>query len=403
MNYLLIATGVFTFTFLFTFLASIIKKKFYFISLALSYIGTILVLMYQFDFSYFLDLVDNINNFKLYLFIASILIFIVAILEIFIIRAKKHQKNNQEQEKIYLERDTKLYYFNLLNEDIAYFNEKKNKFVLNNAFRRRLNIDIIEVDKDYLLNLIPFEDKNVFKEFKDNTQFKIKCADGDEWYQFKKNVVGDEEYLLIIKIDNKLGSDANIRTYKELDKTLKDLEANESDFSLIIANINSISEKNEKAIGSFNNTKDVKDKELREVIIVKYLSAILNGNLKDLVKIYKISSSEYGFVIENKEAYFITEREILNNNSILLKNEILINGKTYYINARLAAVYAKYVKIREDYHVINAAFDTLQLLIGSNTKKDYIIYQNDNDIEKNIDLKEMGIDLDNDIKQFYKN
>ena len=402
MNYLLIAICVFTFTFLFVFFASIFKKKFYFISLALSYIGTILCLMYQFDFNYLMDIVGDITNFKLYVFFASIVVLMIAILEMFAIRRKK-VNTTKEAEKVYLERDTKIYYFNLLNVDIAYYNDKKHKFVLNNSFRRRLNIDDIELDKDYLINLVPFEDKNIFKELKDNSQFKLKTIDGYEWYQFRKNTVGDEEFSLIYKIDNKLGSDASIGTYKELDRTLKDLEANGKDFALILANISSIMERVEKTFSNLNTLKDVKDKELREVIIVKYLSSVLNGDLKDLVKIYKVGSSEYAFVISDKDAYFIAERALLNNTSIFLGSDIFINDKTYHLKARVASVYSKYVKIREDYHVINAAFDSLQLLIGSATKQDYIIYQQENENEDNIDLKKLGIDLDNDIKEFYKN
>ena len=402
MYYLLIAICVFTFTFLFVFFTSIFKKKFYFISLALSYIGTILCLMYQFDFNYLMDIVGDITNFKLYVFIASIVVLIIAILEMFVIRRKK-VNTTKEAEKVYLERDTKIYYFNLLNVDIAYYNDKKHKFILNNSFRRRLNIDDIELDKDYLINLVSFEDKNIFKELKDNSQFKLKTIDGYEWYQFKKNTVGDEEFSLIYKIDNKLGSDASIGTYKELDRTLKDLEAKGKDFALILANISSIMERVEKTFSNLNTLKDVKDKELREVIIVKYLSSVLNGDLKDLVKIYKVGSSEYAFVISDKDAYFIAERALLNNTSIFLGSDILINDKTYHLKARVASVYSKYVKIREDYHVINAAFDSLQLLIGSATKQDYIIYQQENENENNIDLKKLGIDLDNDIKEFYKN
>ena len=113
MNYLLIAICVFTFTFLFVFFTSIFKKKFYFISLALSYIGTILCLMYQFDFNYLMDIVGDITNFKLYVFIASIVVLMIAILEMFVIRRKK-VNTTKEAEKVYLERDTKIYYFNLL-------------------------------------------------------------------------------------------------------------------------------------------------------------------------------------------------------------------------------------------------------------------------------------------------
>ena len=46
----------------------------------------------------------------------------------FVIRRKK-VNTTKEAEKVYLERDTKIYYFNLLNVDIAYYNDKKHKFL----------------------------------------------------------------------------------------------------------------------------------------------------------------------------------------------------------------------------------------------------------------------------------
>ena len=106
--------------------------------------------------------------------------------------------------------------------------------------------------------------------------------------------------------------------------------------------------------------------------------------------------------MKGKEAYGVVERALINNQSIFLSENIKMEDKTYNIKSKVALVNSKNVEITDNYHVINAAFDTLQVLVGSTKKEDYQIYQKDSGLEDNFNLKDMGIDLDNDIKQFYK-
>ena len=129
-------------------------------------------------------------------------------------------------------------------------------------------------------------------------------------------------------------------------------------------------------------------------------NTLLNGNYKDIIKIYKISSYEYAFLFSLKDVYLQVERSVMNNASEFLEDDIEINGKTYKVRAKVACVLSDYVKIREDYHVINAAFDLLQTVVSSTYKQNYGILKKEYEEDDNIDLKEMGIDLANDIKKF---
>lgn len=400
MPYLLLSFILCCLAFAFGFIASIVKKRFAFISLILSYIGVNVCMMYKFDIVYLMDLVGEIDNFLMILFLASIGVLAISIAESLLMKNKRHHEKNDDKKVLYYEKDTKLYYFNMLDEDIAYYNFDKKKYVLNNAFRRRLNLKEIEISEEELRALVAYEDLNAFNSKDKNIKFKLQTDEKMEWYERKIETIGGDEYIIIHKIDNKLGKDAVVLTYKDLDKTLKEKERNGEKFGLILSNIYSIKEYTIKSFTNLNNEKDIKDKELKEIVLIKYLTKLLNGNYKDIIKIYKISSYEYAILFDLKDSYLQVERSVMNNASEFLEDDIEISGKTYKVRAKIACVFSDYVKIREDYHVINAAFDLLQTVVSSTYKQNYGILKKEYEDDNNIDLKEMGIDLANDIKKF---
>ena len=403
MRYLLFSFILFCIGFAFSFVLSIIKKRFAFVSLVLSYAGIMLSLMYKFDIKYLKNLIGDVSNFLVYLFIGSIVVFACSIIECIFMKNKRLIKDkNKTSEKVFIEKDTKLYYFDLMLEDVAYYNNDKKCFVLNNSFRKRLDLSSIEVSLEEIGAYLYEEDKNAFSSLKDKTKFRLNTISGASWYEYREEEIGDEKYILIHKVEDKLGNLSTVGNYKELNKILTEYETRGENFSIVLINIYSIKEVLQRNFPNLSTLKDVREKDLRDVIVIKYLTAILNGDLKEIVTVYKIGGSEYAFLMKGKEIYGVVERALINNQSIFLGESIKIEDKTYSIKSKVALVNSKYVEISDNYHVINAAFDTLQVLIASSKKEDYQIYQKDSDNENNFNLKDMGIDLDNDIKQFYK-
>ena len=403
MRYLLLSFILFCIGFAFSFVLSIIKKRFAFVSLVLSYAGIMLSLMYKFDIKYLKNLIGDVSNFLVYLFIGSIVVFACSIIECIFMKNKRLIKDkNKTSEKVFIEKDTKLYYFDLMLEDVAYYNNDKKCFVLNNSFRKRLDLSSIEVSLEEIGAYLYEEDKNAFSSLKDKTKFRLNTISGASWYEYREEEIGDEKYILIHKVEDKLGNLSTVGNYKELNKILTEYETRGENFSIVLINIYSIKEVLQRNFPNLSTLKDVREKDLRDVIVIKYLTAILNGDLKEIVTVYKIGGSEYAFLMKGKEIYGVVERALINNQSIFLGESIKIEDKTYSIKSKVALVNSKYVEISDNYHVINAAFDTLQVLIASSKKEDYQIYQKDSDNENNFNLKDMGIDLDNDIKQFYK-
>ena len=245
MRYLLFAFIIFCTAFAFSFFASIIKKRFAFLSLIIAYLGINVCLMYKFDIVYLMDLVGEIEYFEMILFFISIGVLIIAVMESILMKNKRKIKKD-DKEVLYYEKDTKLYYFNLLDEDIAYFNNDKNKYVLNNAFRRRLNSKEIEISEEEMNNLVAFEDKNAFNNKDSNVKFKLQTDDRLEWYERKVEHIGNDNYIIIHKIENKLGKDAVVLNYKDLDKTLKEKEKSGDKFGIILSNIYAIRENVQK-------------------------------------------------------------------------------------------------------------------------------------------------------------
>ena len=398
MRYLFISFIIFCVSFSISLLASFIKNRFAFISSILSYLGISVVLMKKFDVSYFNELFTDIENINLYLFVSACLVLIITVTEAIFMKnnRKKIEVVSLEpvKEKVYIERDTKIYYFNLINIAIAYYNEKKQNYVLNNAFRKLLEIDEIEISLEKLKEYIS---SDTIDEFDCGKAFKI----NNEWFELKQELIAEETYKIITKIDNKLGSNANVGNYKDLENIVKESDSKGIEYGLVLSNIYSILEL--VPTNKYNLTKtskDVREKELRDVIVAKYLTKILNGDLKDKVKIYRLGSNEYAFYLTDKNSYDFVERQLLTNQSEFISSDIIINDKTYTISAKVGIVFASYVN-KTSTSVINACFDTLQLVVSSTYKKDYCIYQNSLDDKVSYKLSDMGIDLDNDIKKFY--
>ncbi len=198
MRYLFISFIIFCVSFSISLLASFIKNRFAFIGSILSYLGISVVLMRKFDVSYFNELFTDIENINLYLFVSACLVLIITVTEAFFMKnnRKKIEVVSLEpvKEKVYIERDTKIYYFNLINIAIAYYNEKKQNYVLNNAFRKLLEIDEIEISLEKLKEYISSDTIN---EYDCGKAFKI----NNEWFELKQKLITEETYKIITKID----------------------------------------------------------------------------------------------------------------------------------------------------------------------------------------------------------
>ena len=382
------------------------KKRIVVFPLLLAILAVLVLVMEAIDFKYYKQLFGEIEKMDYYTMLYSAgLLFITFIFCIFKKRKKVAKKVDAIEEKnVYV--DDKIYYFNLMNKDYAYYNETKDVYVLNTSFRTSLNESRIEVPSAEFKKFMLMEDELIYDaiEGKDYTaNFRLKNKNGYEWYEEVSVSNGLEIVKVVYKAESKLGKDAYIGNYKDLEREIKELNKQGKNFGLALSNIVSIKDMNNKRdFYKKNDGTEVLDKDLKSLIIAKYITKMLSGYYKGQIKVYRLANMEYAFLILTERAYETFERELYNNTSEFIQCEISLNNMKSKLFCKLGLVYSAFVKTSNNYQVINAAFDMLQMVISSSFKQDYAIYQNSNMGSRKYQLKDMGIDLENDIKSILK-
>lgn len=377
------------------------KRKIVIIPLLFSVISVLVLVMKAIDHAYYIQYLGSIEKIELYIMYYSTFVLFITLVCVICKRRKFTERVTHIEEKnVYV--DDKIYYFNLMNKDYAYYNQKKDVYVLNTSFRNSIGEGKIEISPKQFRTYMLMEDELIYDSI-DKTDytcnFRLKNKNGYEWYEEVSVLNGDEVVKIVYKADAKLGKDAYIGTYKDLERDINELNKSNKHYGLALNQIISIKDLTnrrefyKKTLGS-----EVVDKDLKSLIIAKYITKMLSGYYKGQIKVYRLANMEYAFLILNDRAYETFERELYTNVSEFIKCDITLNNLKAQVHCKLGLVYSSYVKTSNNYQVINAAFDMLQMVISSSFKQDYAIYQSANMNSKRYQLKDMGIDLENDIK-----
>lgn len=386
------------------------KKKMIFLALVLDIFAILVLLMKAIDYESYMDIFYGIKDIDIFICVYSFLSFVITVLlsvlkkaKISFIEVVDNNDDGMGNKLVIRNLDDKLYYFNLMNIDYSYYLSEKDVFILNNSFRKNLNEGRIELKSSEFYKLMKEEDYQVFTNLSSNEftfNFRMFVNNGYEWYEMVSVMNGSSNIKVVYRVDNKLGSDARVGTYKELENEINNLTKKQEDYGLALLNIYSIMDMNVKRREFYkdNDGNEILDKDLKSVIIAKYITKLLSGYYKGQIKVFRISNMEYAFLILNKRAYDTFERELYTNASEFIKCDIILNNMKAVVRSKLGLVYSKHVKLSGNYQVINAAFDMLQMIISSSYKQDYAIYQDSSKSYSNYKLKDMGIDLENDLK-----
>lgn len=386
------------------------KKKMLVLALILDAFSILVLLMKAVDYESYMDIFYGIEKIDLFVCVYSLLSLVITILLAILKKSKLSfievvDKNDDGMgNKLVIRNlDDKLYYFNLMNIDYAYYLNDKDVFILNNSFRKSLNEGRIELKSQEFFKLMKEEDYQVYSSLSSNEytfNFRMFINNSYEWYEMVSVMNGNNNIKIVYRVDNKLGSDARVGNYKDLESDISAFNKKQEDYGLALLNIYSIMDMNLKRKEYYkeNEGNEILDKDLRSVIIAKYITKLLSGHYKGQIKVYRISNMEYAFLILNKRAYDTFERELYTNVSEFIRCDIVLNNLKVLVRSKLGLVYSKHVKLSGNYQVINAAFDMLQMIISSSYKQDYAIYQNSSKTYNNYKLKDMGIDLENDLK-----
>lgn len=382
-----------------------IKKKILFASLILLVLSGILLVIKKTDTDYFNTLFQNISNIDMYIFIANCTILLICIIELLIRNRKKKSKKSVEfYKEIVLKENDATFLFNMLRIDVAYYDNDKKVFVLNSHFHNSLGLSKFAISEAELNSYLMEEDKakldNAMDDKSISVDFRLKTLSGYQWYECVYNHLMDRDCKVIYQINRLSNSELAIGNYKDLEKDVKELDDKHVFYGLILSNIVSVRQNNPiTKLNYLDTNKEIKDKDVREVIIVKYITSILSGYLKDNVKVYHLANLEYAFLVINQRNYEMVERGLLNNNSEFVNYYTKMNNDSIVIKSKAGIVFSGFVKNKTNNNVIKIAFEMLQIASSPTYKDDYALYQSPDEAPK-YQLKDMGIDLDNDLKKF---
>ena len=106
------------------------KKRLTFIPLILTILVILVFVMEKYDVENYYKLFKDIKNLDLYIFIYCVCLFLLTNVLVLVKKNKKMYKvfvNQENGEKIVV--DDKLYYFNLMKQDYAYYNQENDTYV----------------------------------------------------------------------------------------------------------------------------------------------------------------------------------------------------------------------------------------------------------------------------------
>lgn len=286
-------------------------------------------------------------------------------------------------------------YLNLLNQPIAYYDHGQNGYVITNHLSKLLAIDSRVITVDNFKKLMHPEDINEYEsnksvENKLNQRF-FRLKSGNSYFWFEEAVVNyfETDFIILKKTDASFTIDLQFEGYKAMVKQIENHYANNLDFGIVVINMNSLPEITTN-MGTDYST----------IIVNKFFTAIINSNLKEHVKVYKIGAIEFALVIEGQEYVDLTIRSLDNNQSLLLSQDVYVNRKRNRIQCQVGLVASQDIASKDTRVIIKAAFDTIKEATDANFGNNYSIYQPIVIVEKEYNLKDLGIDLNEDLNEF---
>ena len=256
------------------------NKKISFVSLVLFIFMSIVFCIEHFDQEYYTKQFGNIAHFDYYILGVTILMVLVSILELWLGFRKRLKQQEQEEEQNQaieqveqpieepiITKDEK-YYFELMREPLAYFDEKENGYYLNQSMRKELQISSPFITINEMKEMMNDEDKINFSTNQKATSgeicYRLKTSNGLTWFEEVHAVFNHQQYIVVRK---NIGLNISLGSFKELNEKLeKKLDKNE-DFYFMVLNLSDVDSKFSTEGQDFTN-----------LCLAKYISKILNSS-----------------------------------------------------------------------------------------------------------------------------
>lgn len=278
-------------------------------------------------------------------------------------------------------------YFDLLGQPIAYYDFGKNRFILNSLMCRLLGIEENELNRSAFEQLIHEEDKKNFdsrKAFNDHINknyYRLNTINGVEWFEESTVEFEERQYIVLYRTDFSMIK-IEMFNYVNLIDDIKNFKS--FNFILILIAVKDIPEINDK-IG----------KDGCEIVISQFFRN-LNTYAGEAKKIYKVGQIEYALIVEDVEKYDLILRDLDDDYSGYLGNEIYLNEVKFILKNSVGVVKSDAVVVQTAESIVKAGFDALNLASDDKYMKRYSVYQPKKHIENpanyDIDLSDDFLD-----------
>lgn len=292
-------------------------------------------------------------------------------------------------------------YLDMLDSDIAYFDNVVGKYILTNHFFASLGLNlqndlINSLDKEELAKFIYPEDIEVFKNTKAisdkvvKVYYRIHLLDDYEW--FEESIFIDnasKEFRVLRRVDAMVASKVRFGNYKGFIKQVEELCDNKLGFGIIMLNLFSLP-KITANIG----------KEMSDLVVSNYFNKIINSVLKGACSVYKISVIEYALVISDVSLLNVIKRDLTSDSSFLTSSDINLNNLSVRVEAEVGIVDTDEVDNVNSKDMTRIAFDMLKQASDPSYSKCYSIYNKTTPVNLDYSLADLGIDLDEDLSVY---
>ncbi len=376
------------------------NKKASIVSFILFLLVAVIFCIQSIDKSYYESKFGSISYFDVYLLVVTYIMVALSILELVLgSRNKKEpkveetlQENEPKEATSIEETQENQYFYAMLPEPLAYFDEKKQGYVLNQAMKKELQVSTDLLTTATLKEKMNEEDQPTYmvnqKATSGEVYYRLKTASGESWFEELHAVY---QHQLCIVLRKNIGMNVNIGSFKELNQQLENWIEQKKDFYFIVLNLVSI----EKITST-------QGKDFADICTAKYFAKIFNGPLKDGLSIYRLGNTEYALLIEESEYYDLILRQLANKSCELVYQEFFINKIRMTIHGKMGMVSSKDVSSLSPRSIANAAFDMVQQASSLNYEEDYCIYQGLDLSNESCSLEDLNLHPDTDLDLFKK-
>lgn len=278
-------------------------------------------------------------------------------------------------------------YFELLEQPLAYFQPEKNQYVLTSKMVNLLNLSN-EVEASLFEQVIFSEDQKILLKRSANLEtmypmfYRMRTNEGLLWFVERSFVYQGNPIRLVVQTNfNNLKY--NFPNYYKLLNEIKEVKLRNDDFVLVLLSLNDL-----------DNISTNIGLDASDVVATRYFGK-LNESISKL-KAFRINFQQFAFILEDLELYNKILVDLNNNESNLLKQNVMFNDSRYELNNTIGLVESTKLIDFSPETMVKEGISALEFASNPNYNKKFSIYYPKKQINRyeneDIDLSDNFLD-----------